>query len=126
MQSLTKRRLAGAVGVVVGLASVIAGSRVLLEISQPAYVVVPPLVIYNVVMGIVALLAGVGLWAKRAWATRLSIVIALAHIVVLGLLLLVKLMAESIAAESVGAMTFRSVVWSGIALTARMADKKPT
>ncbi|MCI0695408.1 hypothetical protein L0337_25790 [candidate division KSB1 bacterium] len=46
MTTKTKKRLAAAVGMLVGLASVIAGSRVLLGISQPAYTVILSLVIY--------------------------------------------------------------------------------
>lgn len=46
MATKTKKRLAGAIGIVVGLSSVIAGSQVLLGISQPAYTVVLSLVIY--------------------------------------------------------------------------------
>lgn len=126
MTPKTMKRLAGTAGVAVGLASVIAGARVLLGFSQPAYTVIPLLVLYNVAMGAVALLAGTGLWGNRAWAPKLAGVIALCHLAVLGLLLLAKFMGESIAAESVGAMTFRSAAWSAIALLARRAEQRPT
>lgn len=125
MTSKTKKRLAGAAGVVVGLTAVIAGARVVLGFSQPAYTVIPWLVIYNVVMGAVAVLAGAGLWGNRAWATKLAGVIAIAHVVVLALLLLARLMGESVAVESVGAMTFRSAVWGFIALLARRVEQRP-
>ncbi len=126
MTAKTRKRLAGTAGVAVGLASVIAGTRVLLGVSQPAYTVIPLLVIYNVVMGAIALVAGAGLWASHAWAAKLACGIALCHFAVLGLLLLARVMGESVAAESVGAMIFRSAAWTAIALIVGKAEQRPT
>ena len=61
----TSRRLqilTAIVAIVFGLFTVFAGSRVLLEISDPGYALFLPLLIFNTVMGFIYITAGILIW----------------------------------------------------------------
>lgn len=118
----TSRRLAAATAVLIGAASVLAGSQVLLGLSTPGYTVLRWLVVYNVLAGAVAILAGMGLWTAARWSPGLSIGIAGAHLIVLLFLVQVFARDAAVAAESLTAMLFRSIVWLGIAWVARVTE----
>jgi hypothetical protein len=113
------RRIAGAVGVLVGVMSILAGSQVLLGFSVPGYTVWRLLVAYNVLAGVVSVVAGAGLWRGAHWSSRLATAIAAAHLTVLLILAGASARGALVASESFGAMTFRSVVWLAIAWIAR-------
>jgi len=117
MKSKTKRDLAGAVGIIIGLLSIVSGSAVLLGIKRPNYIFLSWLVIYNVVMGFVSVIAGAIIWENRKWSVRLSLIVASAHTTILLILILVYIINTTVALESLGAITFRALVWVGITLT---------
>jgi len=123
MNTKNRMRLIGILGMFVGLLSVVAASRVLLGSMQPSYIVLPALVIYNLAMGIVSLVAGIGLYANRLWAGKLASYIAAGHLIVLITLTAFYLTKNAVATESLGAMVFRSAVWLGIAVAAMKTNK---
>lgn len=106
------------VGVVSGVLSVVAGSRVLTGIDRPDYVVLPWLVVYNVAAGLVAIVAGSGLWLFRWWAIGLARTLAGAHTIVLVVLIASWSAGRPVATDSVLAMLLRASVWALIALVA--------
>jgi hypothetical protein len=93
-----------------GLATVVAGGRVLIG-SDPGYVVFRPLLFYNTVMGVAYLAAAVIMWRSLA-----SGKFAAATIFVLNLFVLVGIgylyaNGHAVAIESIRAMTFRTGIW---------------
>jgi hypothetical protein len=78
------------------------------------------LVLYNVAAGLVAVVAGAGLWWPRPWAVRLAWTLAGAHGVVLFALITIWGAGGQVAPDSLAAMALRALVWGAIALiTAR-------
>ncbi|MEO8168778.1 MAG: hypothetical protein ABI623_11055, partial [bacterium] len=83
MKTNIMRRIAAGVAIAFSLLTITEGSQVLLGISHPDYVVLPWLLIYNVIMGVVGLVSGVALWLNGRWARTLVASIGVAHVVVL-------------------------------------------
>ncbi len=119
MAFLTKNRVAALLALIVSLMAVVSGGQVLLGWSTPAYHVIPLLVIYNVVLGLVGVADAWGLWGVRAWAEKLASFILGLHFLVLILLLVMRLLDVEVAIHSIGAMTFRVLIWSIINLLLR-------
>ena len=59
-------KIAAVVAVLFSLLTVVEGLQVLLGITNPEYIVLTPLLIYNVIMGFVGLFAGIVLWRNLA------------------------------------------------------------
>jgi hypothetical protein len=111
----TSVRIAAGIGLVFGLMSVVAGTRVLAGLAHPDYVVLPWLVAYNVAAGAVGVAAGAGLWGLWNWASRLTRLLAAAHGVVLAVLMVLWVTDRHVARDSLMAMLLRVVVWTAIA-----------
>jgi hypothetical protein len=79
---------------------------------------VPFVLWFNFLGGFVYLIAGVGLWLQKHWAVWLSVVIALATLVVFAVFGMHILQGGLFEQRTVGAMTLRSIVWSLISLFA--------
>ena len=116
---ILKKQLPAIFGIIIGFLSILAGSKVLLGISSPNYIVLHWLVIYNVSLGVVPVLAGTGLWRLRPWAISLAGLIAASHASVLALLIVFFMSGKSVAHQSILAMLFRTTVWLGIFLFVR-------
>lgn len=114
-----KKQLPATLGIIIGFLSIMAGSKVLLGISSPNYIVLHWLVIYNVSLGVVSVFAGAGLWRLRPWAISLAGLIALSHGFVLALLIVFFISGKAVAHQSILAMVFRTTVWLGIFLFVR-------
>ena len=104
-------RVAAVLGIMVGLLTITEGGRVLLGLSTPAYTVLPWLVWYNVAMGAVSVAAGVGFWMRRSWSIDLGVNILALHAVVFAGLLAMRQMGQPVAAVSLFAMLFRTLLW---------------
>jgi len=96
----------------IGGLSVIAGSSVLLKITTPNYQVLEWLVIYNVVLGVASLFVAFKLWKQADYKMPAAILIS--HLLVLTILL--TAFTDTVAADSLQAMTFRILIWSVILL----------
>ena len=114
-------RVAAAVGALFGALAVLAGSRVLIGLDVPDYVVLPWLVWYNVGAGLFGVAVAIGVWLGRSWATTAAVALAAAHGAVLTVLIVLRGGGVALANDSLGAMTLRTLVWSAIALVARRA-----
>ncbi len=93
----------------IGLMAIFEGSQVLLGIKVPSYHVLWGLVYYNVALGIVSVLVGIGLWRGERLAVLFAGVVAGAHVSVL--IILSTIFSDLVAQHSIKAMIFRSVVW---------------
>jgi hypothetical protein len=127
MSSIVLARSAALVGLLFGLVSIAAGSRVLAGIDRPDYVVLPWLVVYNVAAGVVGVAAGAGLWMRRPWGLAIARALAAAHGAVLVGLLAARGVGSPVAPDSLLAMLLRTVVWTLIALVTGRAvlDRLP-
>lgn len=104
------RLLAAAIAGVFGIATLFAGGRVLLG-SDPGYVVYPPLLIFNTIMGVAYLAAGIAIWRSLILGKYAAGAILLLNILVLFGIILVFRSGGAVAVDSLGAMTLRTVVW---------------
>jgi uncharacterized membrane-anchored protein len=109
-----KYRLAAILAFILGLLSIKEGGSVLLGLTTKAYTILPWLVWYNVVLGFVSVVAGIGLWMKRAWGMTFAATIVSLHGLVLMILIILFAFREAVAVTSIMAMTFRTLVWVGI------------
>ena len=98
------------VAVLFGLVTIFAGTRVLLG-SDPGYIVYRPLLIYNVVMGIVYVSAGIIALQNVKQGMYVAAVIFALNLVVLTTIYYLYTEGSSIAIDSLRAMTLRTVVW---------------
>lgn len=123
MNKTIYKKIAASVAVVFSLLTIVEGTRVLLGITQPDYVVFAPLLVYNVTMGVVGVFAGVALWINYGWSLRLTKIVVAAHIIVLLTAGVIYLSGNAVALHSVNAMIVRSVVWVAITLVAWKTGK---
>jgi len=119
MTIFTKHHIAAILGIIIGVLTIIAGSKVLLGISLPNYSILRWLVIYNVLFGVISVIAGIGLWNLLSWAVLLSRVITALHGLILIILILMFMLGKPIAVQSIMAMLFRTTIWLGIVVTTR-------
>lgn len=111
-------KIAAGVAVLFSLLTIVEGTKVLLGITIPEYVVFTPLLVYNVTMGVVGLFVGTALWIFYRWSLKLTIIVAAAHFSVLLIVAAIYLIGGSISLHSVNAMIIRTVVWGAIVLVA--------
>jgi hypothetical protein len=106
-----KDRVAAVLGTMVGLLTITEGGRVLLGVTIPAYPVLTWLVWYNVVMGVVSVAAGVGIWMQRPWSIDLGVNILAFHAIVFAGLVGMQKFGQPVAMVSIFAMMFRTFIW---------------
>lgn len=93
-----------------GLATLVAGTRVLAG-SDPGYVVFEPLLVYNVAMGLAYVAAGVLAWRNLGWGMRAAFAIFVLNLAVLAAIGWLYSSGGAVAVESVRAMILRTAVW---------------
>jgi uncharacterized membrane-anchored protein len=123
MTQQNKYRLTAILAFVLGLLSIKEGGSVLLGLSTKAYTVLPWLVWYNVVLGFVSVITGIGLWMKRAWGIRFAATIVSLHGLVLMILVILYAFREAVALTSIMAMIFRTLVWVGIMMLVKWRSR---
>ena len=104
-------RVAAVLGTMVGLLTITEGGRVLLGLATPPYTVLPWLVWYNVVMGVVSVAAGVGIWLERSWSIDVGVNILVFHAIVFAGLVGMQKFGQPVAMVSIFAMLFRTFIW---------------
>jgi hypothetical protein len=105
---------AAVVAVVFGLATILAGLGVLWAGADPGYVVFRPLLVFNTVMGVAYLGAGVVIWKHLRWGRNAAGAILLANLAVAVAVAVWFVSGAEVAVESVRAMALRCGVWLGI------------
>lgn len=98
------------IAILFGLVTIVVGTRVLLG-TNPGYIIFFPLLIYNVVMGIVYVVAGITAWRNIKQGMQMAAVIFLLNIVVLTIIFLMYKQGVAIAVDSLRAMSLRTFVW---------------
>ncbi len=79
---------------------------------------------FNFIAGFFYIVAGIGLWLKRAWASKLAIIIAALTTITFAAFGIYILMGGSYELRTVIAMTLRSVIWIVIAFVATNYNKQ--
>lgn len=101
-------KIASVLALLIGGMTIIAGSKVLLGIDTKNYVVLNWLVLYNVVVGIISIMVSYLIWKNTAVAKITIKLILAAHTIIAVYLFFFS---ETVANESIGAMTFRVSIW---------------
>lgn len=109
--SRLRQRTVAVVAALFGLATIVAGGRVLMGWSDPGYVVYRPLLIYNTAMGVAYLAAGIVIWRSLHWGKYGAAVVFVLNLVVLVAIVWLYAAGGSVAIDSLRAMTFRTAVW---------------
>jgi hypothetical protein len=115
-------RIAAAVAALFGVATIVAGGRVLLG-ADPGYEVFRPLLVYNTAMGAVYLAAGFALWRNIRLGKNAAGAIFLLNLIVLAGILAMRQGGGAVAVDSLRAMTFRTAVWLALFLLASLAAR---
>ena len=116
MKKKIYKTITAGVAMVFSVASIVEGTKVLFGISQPDYIVFTPLLVYNVIMGVIGVFGGVIIWMNHRRALNLVTTIAVVHFFVLLLIVAVYLLSGTVALDSVQAMILRSLIWGFIAV----------
>lgn len=104
------QRIAAVVACVFGIATIMAGTRVLTG-ADPGYLVFRPLLIYNTVMGVVYVAAGVVTWLSARWGRSAAAAVFFLNLLVLVAIIALYRSGDAVAVDSVRAMVVRTVVW---------------
>lgn len=119
------QRLTASVAVLFGVATILAGGRVLLG-ADPGYIVFRPLLVYNALMGIAYVAAGVAIWRSARRGRKAAAAIFLLNLLVLAGIIVLYRSGGAVAVDSLRAMTLRTVVWLVVWLAvARLARPRP-
>lgn len=104
------RQIAGAVAIVFGLATLGAGGSVLAG-RDPGYLVYRPLLVFNTLMGVLYVVAGVVAWRRSSMDRLLAAAIFGVNLIVLGYIVYLYRSGGPTAIDSVRAMVFRTGTW---------------
>lgn len=117
------RRLCAGIAAAFGAVTLFAGGRVLLG-ADPGYTVFRPLLVFNTAMGAAYAAAGAVIWRDLAWGRNCAGAIFLLNLLALAAIAAVRSGGGAVAAQSLGAMSLRTVVWLLLFLVlARLARK---
>lgn len=108
--------IAAVIAIIFSLLTIAEGSTALLEISVQDYTVFKPLLIYNIIMGIVGVFAGYAIWVKTRAAMTYTKINLAAHTTVMVIVIFIYFLSNAVAIHSVQAMLVRIVVWLVITL----------
>ncbi|MDI6804124.1 MAG: hypothetical protein QME58_09795 [Bacteroidota bacterium] len=126
MKKILFRKIAAAIAVIFCILTTAEGLQVLLGITKPEYIVLTPLLIYNVIMGVIGVIVGVMLWLDRKRALKLAVIVTSMHLIVLALVSIMHVAGGVVAMHSVQAMGIRSIVWLAIVWFTSMAKNTST
>jgi hypothetical protein len=101
-------KITGVFALIIGIVSIFAGSKVLLEIDVKDYNVLVWLVQYNVVLGSISIIVAFLIFKKLEIAKISIFFVLFSH---LSVLIYLKFFSTTVASESIKAMLFRVVIW---------------
>lgn len=102
------------IAVLFGVLTVISGGQVLFggeSYQQSAGNYVSFVVWFNFLAGFVYMVAGSGIWMRQGWAVWLSLIVAVATIIVFALFGMHIFRGGAYETRTVGAMSLRTIVW---------------
>ena len=106
--STLSQKAAAIIALFIGVMSVFAGSRVLLEIDIKDYNVLVWLVSYNVIFGSISIVVAYFIWKNSTYIKQLTLFVLTMHFIVFVYL---KFFSITVATESIKAMIFRISIW---------------
>jgi hypothetical protein len=115
--ALLIRRIVAGVAVLFGLATLVAGLRVLLGRSDPGYLVFGPLLAFNTGMGVAYVAVGAAAWRSLRWGRNGAGAVFLLNLAAWLTVLVLGAAGAGVATESLRAMGFRTGVWLALLLT---------
>lgn len=115
MKKSIYKKIAAIIALIFSLLTIVEGSQVLLGITQPEFIVLTPLLIYNVIMGILGLLVSSTIWLNHKKVMTYIKIVLTAHTTVMVIVIFIHLLSTAISMHSVQAMIVRVVVWLIIA-----------
>ena len=115
MKNNIYKKIAAIIALIFSLLTIVEGSQVLLGITQPEFIVLTPLLIYNVIMGIIGLLVSGTIWLNHKKVMTYIKIVLTAHTTVMVIVIFIHLLSTAISIHSVQAMIVRVVVWLIIA-----------
>jgi hypothetical protein len=101
-------KIAAILALFIGGISIVAGSKVLLGIDVKDYTVLSGLVIYNVIFGAISIAVAYLIWKNKPFAQKAIVFVLAAHTFVA---LNLYFFSETVASESLKAMSFRISIW---------------
>lgn len=104
------QRIVALAAALFGIATLVAGARVLSG-TDPGYPVYRPLLIFNTAMGLAYVTAGVLMWRRVASGRNAAALILGFNVLVLAAVLYLYRTGGAVAPDSVRAMIFRTGVW---------------
>lgn len=113
--------IATILAILIGIISIISGSMVLLGLRSVDYTVLNWLVAYNVALGVISIMVGYQIGKQHRKSKIMIISILLLHLLVLAYLYFFN---ESVAGESIKAMSFRVSIWVVILLFTLIKNPK--
>jgi hypothetical protein len=118
-------KVAAAVAVLFGVATVLSGGRVLFgDGAAQAGDYVPFVVWFNFLAGFAYVAAGIALWLRRRWAPLAALALALLTALVFAAFGAHILGGGAFEARTIAAMSLRTVVWFSIAALALFAWRR--
>lgn len=108
--------VSAAVAALAGVATVVASGRILLGLGEAGYPVFRPVLLFNSVMGILYLAAAMLILRRAPSARWLAAIIALANVIVLLLVVVLRASDGIVADETLVAMSLRAALWLAIAV----------
>ena len=113
--------IAMALAGIIGFMSIISGSSVLLGMKEVDYTVLNWLVVYNVTFGILSVITAFLIWKYVTLSKKIIALILCTHAAVLTYL---YFFSETVAIESIKAMTFRVSIWLLIFILVKLGLSK--
>jgi len=107
------KKVAATLALFIGIMSVFAGSKVLLGIDIKDYNILTWLVTYNVIFGVISIVAAYLIWNAKKLSKNLTLFILVMHFMVF---LYLKFFSDAVAIDSIKAMIFRTSIWLLIAV----------
>ena len=107
----------------IGIISIISGSSVLLGFREVGYTVLNGLVVYNVAVGVLSVITAFLIWKHFVFSKKMIFLILIFHGSVLAYL---YFFSETVAMESIKAMTFRVAIWLMIFILVQLGHSKKT
>lgn len=114
-------KIVAVLAVVIGIPTIITGSRVLLGVFDPGYQYFTLLIVYNIILGIISVIIGALIWMKNSKALFYSYIITSTHALVF--ISLATIFSDIIAIRSVEAMAFRFASWVIISIIVWTSQK---
>lgn len=118
------QRISAVVAVLFGLVTIAAGASVLAG-RDPGYIVYRPLLIFNTLMGVGYVAAGILAWRRARSGRNAAVLIVGLNLLVLGRVIYLYRTGSLVALDSVRAMAFRTAVWLVLLLAFAWAGREP-